>query len=293
MREEELKITETDKICRIDRYEGHDRNVVLPAAINGKPVAAVGAKAFLSCREIERLQLPETVERIEDWAFAHMKSLEELVLPAKDIILGKKVFLDCRKLKRVTLSGAGELYEGIPYFLAAMTTLLEEPSVDFRLAGSRKGQWIWLKDYDRALLQYLEREDTYGFEPAFIGWFNVEDVDDQQENFIRERRKRKIDLAFQRLLYGAELEPETEKKLSMYLLGVSRLVMEQFSDPKGAYIRDVRYFKIWQRIDGFEALSAQTLLEKLPEADPEIRAFLMECHPDDRLLDDFFAEMQL
>lgn len=288
-----MKITETDEICRIDRFEGNDRDVVLPNTINGKPVAVVGAKAFLSCREIERLQLPETVERIEDWAFAHMKSLEEIVLPAKDIFLGKKVFLDCRKLKRVTLSGVEKLYEGIPYFLAAMATLLEEPSVDFRLAGSPEGQWIWLKSYDRALLQYLEREDTYGFEPAFIGWFNVEDVDDQQENFVRERQKCKIDLAFQRLLYGAGLELETEKKLSRYLLGVSQLVLEQFADSEGAYSRDVRYFKIWRKIGGFEAFSAQTLLEKLPEADPEIRAFLMECRLEEGTLDDFFAGMQL
>lgn len=288
-----MKVTETDGICRIDRYDGYDKSVILPNAIDGKPVAVIGAKAFLSCRAVERLQLPETVEQIEDWAFAHMKNLEELSLPAKDIALGKRVFLGCQSLKRVTLSGAEGLYEGIPYFLASMVTLMEEKRVDFRLVGSREGQWLWLEEYDKALTQYIDREDAYGFEPAFIGWFNVEDVDDQQQDFIRARRKCKIELAFQRLLYGERLEPEMKGKLSAYLLEAPQLVLEQFADAAGADDRAVGRLKLWQEIGGFEVLAPQTLLDALPEADPEVRAFLMECQWQEKDAEDFFAGLEL
>ena len=58
------------------RYEKYDKNnmcVVLPREIGGEPLTIVGAKAFLSCRRVEKLELPDTLERVEDWAFAHMK----------------------------------------------------------------------------------------------------------------------------------------------------------------------------------------------------------------------------
>ena len=211
-----MRVTERDGYCRLERYEGNDRSVVLPEKVNGKSLTVIGTKAFLSCRSIEQLVLPRTVDRIEDWAFAHMKNLKEIVLPVKDIFLGKKVFLGCRNLKSVKFSGIEGIYEGIPCFLASMVTLMEGRPVGLELAGSSEGQWKWLEEYDAALLQYLDREDIYGFEPAFIGWFNVEDVDDQQQDFVRERRKCKISLAFQRLFCRAGMSRETEKELSTY-----------------------------------------------------------------------------
>lgn len=287
-----MKIADRDGICRLERYEGNDNVVILPEEVNGKPLSVIGAKAFLSCREIERLELPETVERIEDWAFAHMKNLKEIVMPARKITFGKKVFLGCRNLKRVSLSGAEGIYEGISCFLASMVVFMEEQPVEPELAGDSEGQWEWLKKYDTALLQYLDREDSYGFEPAFIGWFNVEDVDDQQQDFIRERQKCKILLAFQRLLYGEKLAKGTEQKLSEYLLKAGMLVAELFAEEKNEYGGDVRYYKIWQRIGGFEVLSAQDLLDRLPDADPEVRAFLMECELAGGT-DAFFADLAL
>ena len=288
-----MKITELDEVCRLDKYEGCDRDVTLLKEVSGKPLAVIGTKAFLSCREIERLELPETVNRIEDWAFAHMKNLQKIVLPAKDIFLGKKVFLGCHSLKRVELSGTQNLYEGIPYFLASMLTLMVEVPVSFQTAGDLQGQWNFLKDYDKALSQYLDREDTYGFEPAFIGWFNVEDVDDQQQEFIRERRKCKIDLAFQRLLYSEGLERETEKVLSEYLLRTWELVKELFTDKEREYSRNVQYYRIWKKIGGFSVLAPQALLDEMTEAEPEVRAFLVECELNSGTAETFFAELEL
>ena len=288
-----MRVTERDGYCRLERYEGNDRNVVLPEKVNEKPLTVIGTKAFLSCRSIEQLVLPKTVDSIEDWAFAHMRNLREIVFPAKDIFLGKKVFLGCRNLKGVKLSGMEGIYEGIPCFLATMVTLMEERPVRLELMGSPEGQWKWLEEYDAALLQYLERDDTYGFEPAFIGWFNVEDVDDQQQDFIIERRKCKISLAFQRLFCRAGMSRETEKELSTYLLKEWELVAELFADKEEEYGGNVSYYKIWQKIGGFEVLSPQALLERLPEADPEVRAFLLDCELKNDESSNFFSGLEL
>lgn len=289
----EMKITERNGICRLEKYDGNDGNLCLPNEVDGEPLSVIGAKAFLSCRSVERLELPDGTESVEDWAFAHMRNLKEIVIPAKKIVFGRKVFLGCHHLKRISFSGTEGIYEGIPYFLASMATCMEEHPLAPELAGNLQGQWSWLKDYDKTLLGFLDREDTYGFEPAFIGWFNVEDVDDQQEAYIKNQKKNKIALGLQRLLYGERLEEETEGRISAYLLNAWKLVVELFAEKEAAYGRDVRYMKIWQKIGGLKILTSQELLERLPDADPEVRAYLMQCEFTEKRDVDFFAGLEL
>ncbi|MGN0425444.1 MAG: leucine-rich repeat protein [Acetatifactor sp.] len=277
----------------MEKYEGTATSVVLPEEVDVKPLSVIGTKAFLSCREVERLILPAGIERIEDWAFAHMKNLRELVLPAKEIAFGRKVFLGCGKLEQISFLQTEGLYRGIPYFLASQVLFTQEPPMDLTLAGSAQGQWKWLAEYDRLLIRFLDREDTDGFEPAFIGWFNIEDVDDQQEDFVRERRRCKISLVLQRFRYDRGLKWETEERLTAYLMAVWTTVAEMLTEEESVYSRDVNYFKIWRKIGGFKVLSPRELLGRLPDGDPEIRAFLMECEMEETGADAFFANLDL
>lgn len=278
---------------RLEKYEGTDSSVILPEKVEGKPLTVIGTKAFLSCRQAERLILPAGIERIEDWAFAHMKNLRELVLPAKDLSFGRKVFLGCRKLEQISFLQTEGLYRGISCFLASQVRFTQEPPMDLTLAGSTQGQWRWLGEYDRLLIRFLDGKDTDGFEPAFIGWFNIEDVDDQQEDFVRERRRCKISLVLQRLFFCKGLKQETEEKLTAYLMAVWTTAAEMLTEEEFVYSRDVNYFKIWRKIGGFKVLSPQELLERLPDGDPEIRAFLMECEMEETGADAFFANLDL
>lgn len=283
---------------RFEKYTGNDTRVILPDAVEGRPLTTIGAKAFLSCRNVEKLTLPYSLEQVEDWAFAHMKGLEELVFPAKDIVFGKKVFLGCNSLKRIIIAGANRQYEGIPYFLAAVATVMEDAPLRLWLAADEEGQWKWLEEYDRMLEQYLARPDTYGFEPAFIGWFNVEDVDDQQEAYIRKQRQQKTGLVFQRLLYPAHMTESMRQKLTDYLLGrqeeaIPALILELFVNPDTDYGNHVCYLRIWQEIGGFEIYSPELLLERMPYADPEVRAFLMESRLSRENVHGFFETLDL
>ena len=189
----------------LKRCYGTEERVNVPEYLEGCPVVGLAPYTFSQARREPDLNHAICGNQVK-----------EIVLPVKDIFLGKKVFLGCRNLKSVKFSGIEGIYEGIPCFLASMVTLMEGRPVGLELAGSSEVQWKWLEEYDAALLQYLDREDIYGFEPAFIGWFNVEDVDDQQQDFVRERRKCKISLAFQRLFCRAGMSRETEKELSTY-----------------------------------------------------------------------------
>ncbi|MCI9320521.1 MAG: leucine-rich repeat protein [Lachnospiraceae bacterium] len=62
---------------RYEKYEENNRYVELPREADGVPLTIIGAKAFLSCRNVESLILPDSLESVEDWAFAHMKGLKE------------------------------------------------------------------------------------------------------------------------------------------------------------------------------------------------------------------------
>ena len=68
---------------------------------------------------------------------------------------------------------------------------------------------------------------------------------------------------------------------------------EMLTEEESVYSRDVNYFKIWRKIGGFNVLSPQELLERLPDGDPEIRAFLMECEMEETGADAFFANLDL
>ena len=83
------------------KYSGADKEVHLPEQVDGLFMNAIGAKAFLSCKTIEKLWLPDSIREIGDWAFAHMKNLKEITLPAETITFGKQVFMGREQLTRV------------------------------------------------------------------------------------------------------------------------------------------------------------------------------------------------
>lgn len=285
---------------RYERYNGQERKVSLPAFIEGSPLTVIGAKAFLSCKSVEKLTLPHTLEEVEDWGFAHMKRLEEVIFPAKAIRFGKKVFLGCDRLKRICLTGIARetFYEGIPCFLAAVFRFFPEGYEgsllqDLHMAGDAQGQWKWLAAYDSALMDFIGKEDEDGFEPAFIGWFHVEDVDDQKQVYILKRREDKIFLVFQRLLYPKGMAGDTKAVLHQYLREYTDFIVEIFSRDT-VYGRDIRCYRIWRETGGLERRHSEQLMKSITGEEPELRSFLLSCQLEKVCLEkDFFEGLEL
>lgn len=287
------------------RYEKCDKNstyVIVPCEVDGEPLTTVGAKAFLSCRRVERLELPDTLEQVEDWAFAHMKGLKEMTFPAKEILFGKKVFLGCDGLRRIILTRGGEplqeQYEGMPFFLASVFRLsldnIQGRLSDLSMAGDAEAQWQWLSCYDEAVSAYLRRPDDQDFEPAFIGWFDVEDVDDQKAGYMATRRREKIALVFQRMMYPERMALQTEELFGEYLVRKTpEQVLEMMRENGEGFGGCVKYFQIWRQLGGFECYSPKFLLEELRDADPEVRSYLLECELENAAGEDFFGGLEL
>lgn len=264
----------------------------------------IPAKAFLSCKTVEILKLPDTVEVVEDWAFAHAKNLRELWLPAKELRIGRKVFLGCDSLERIVFTNRkeGEIYEGISLFLGCVARLFPEDLSSklferLREAGDPALQWDWIAAYDEALETFINRPDEEGFVPAFIGWFDVEDVDDQKQGFIRRHCMDKLFVAFQRLLYEAGLTEQTKHSLEQYLSARDEILIDLFTEDSH-YRDDIRFYKKWKASGGLNGESAGLLMdrqaEKGLETDPEIKGFLIECRMEGKNVEeDFFADFDL
>lgn len=295
-----MRFEKKDTHYLVESYHGNEAVVTIPALVNTLPVTEIGSKAFLSCKSIIHLTLPETIQEIEDWGFAHMKNLKTLTLPAHSIHLGKHVFLDCINLTEIKIEPDYSMNPGLPFFLASSVTLLNEPSLCCpERAGNESQHAGWMADYDAALLQFLSAPDNTGFEPVFIGWFSVEDLDSQTKKFTKQRQREKTFLVFQRLLYPAYLEDSTRKKLYDYLtshMPEGALTQEHttpFEMLCNEFRDDIQYLKIVADTGYITAQTLPLLQEGLQDAAPEIIGFLLRYQHKFMESRDFFAGLEI
>jgi hypothetical protein len=74
----------------ITGYRGQGGEVIIPAAINGKPVTAIGAAAFEDCH-----------------------SMVSVTIPSGVTVIGRRAFTGCDSLKKISVSAANRRYKDI------------------------------------------------------------------------------------------------------------------------------------------------------------------------------------
>ena len=65
-------------------YNGSDKDVTIPAYINGKAVTEIKDYAFLLCNSVEKIIVPSTVTTIHTNAFSGAGNLKDVVLASSD-----------------------------------------------------------------------------------------------------------------------------------------------------------------------------------------------------------------
>lgn len=269
---------------------------------NGDPVTEIGNKEFLSFKSVYKLVIGENVRKIGDWAFAYMEKLEQVVLPCHDIVWGKQAFLGCGRLMKIQIREDESGNPGTPWFLASAVRILkEEKLLKPEKAGSSVNHREWIKEYDKSLFQFIESPDQEGFDPVFIGWFDVEDTDDQLPRHLLKRRTEKTELILQRLLYPDFLTEKEENILKDYLRkhmpGKEKrdheVVFEVLCDEEKEYARDMRYMRILEekQLLGEDVLNA--FLENMENFSPEIKAFLLRKKGEMMMEKDIFEAFEL
>lgn len=75
-----------------------DKNIVIPAEIDGKPVTYIGEFAFHNCEFIETVTMPDTVTTINQSAFYECVNLKTVDFPDNLTIIAEQAFYNCTSL---------------------------------------------------------------------------------------------------------------------------------------------------------------------------------------------------
>ena len=97
-------VNEEHSSVTIEGMEKKDETeVVIPDTINGLPVTGIGDWAFYECKNLKKIELPESIEKIGENAFDQCISLKEIRIPSRVTALGEWIFSGCSALEKVEL----------------------------------------------------------------------------------------------------------------------------------------------------------------------------------------------
>ena len=157
----------------------HATLITVPTEVEGLPVRAVAKKAFLGNKDLTEVILPDSLDEIGDWAFAHCGSLKKITLPGRKISIGRGIFKDCKMLEQVRTGRR----EDIAWLLAATPILLD---AEYLFVPEDAGSEEWLEKWDNRMKTLLFQEDEAGFTRLVL--CGEEDLLASLPEYVAERR---------------------------------------------------------------------------------------------------------
>ncbi len=281
-------------------YRGKDISVTIPDYVEGRSVTIIGKKAFLGCKDLQKLILPDTINVIQEWAFACCSRLEIIILPKKELTIGQGILKDCHKLQQIFAKSlmdkdepADEKWqEDIAYLLAATMGKLDAFYLfDLMAAGTKD----WLQQWDARMLFQMEQEDTEGYSKMLLcGEEDYGSKENNLEYYIEQRRRAKVRLAMLRLLHDTGLTPTTRQMLLDYIRSHKKgeaseetwkVVLEEHGDEKA-------YYQFLIDTDCITQENFNAMLEDMGDYHTEMKAFLMNYQSTNLEKDDVFASLE-
>lgn len=293
MQERELEIAggslqyeKKDGQITITGFRGLGSEVAVPEQIEGLPVTCIGKKAFLSRKNLRRVILPDSIEEIGDWAFAYCDGLTQVQLPCRRILFGKAVFMECGSLTSLLGTNApGEL------LAAAVTEYDAYYLLDLPEAGSRE----WLEKWDNRLLSTLRTPDNEGYSRQIL--CGEEDYGSTDlAAYISGRRRRKVRLAFLRLLFPQGLSEDNRGLLEEYLrdhtkgCGDGEEAWQVILREHGS---DRAYYQLFAGLGCVTEENLGEILGDIGEEYPEMKAYFLRYKEENLGTRDFFADLEL
>lgn len=277
--------------AEITGYRGKDTEIVVPSVIDDCPVTCIGKKAFLSNKMLKEISLPESVTRIDDWAFAYCAKLQRVILPYHRMEIGQGIFRDCFLLEQIVDEGAdGEEKKttDTAFLLAAVMSRLDAFYLfDFESAGSPE----WIAQWDGRMQTLMERGDAEGFSKMLL--CGEEDYGSRENNldyYMEQRRREKVRLSMLRLMHDYGLKQAVREKLEQFLLShikgceteeTWKVVLEEYGD-------DLRYYQFLTGLGGVTRENFQPMMEDMGQSHTEMKAYLMKYHGEQHGQEDAF-----
>ncbi len=292
----QYSINKQTERAAVSGYRGKDTELVIPDAVDGYAVTVIGKKAFLSNKMLRQITLPETVTRIDDWAFAYCAKLTRIILPYHHMEIGQGIFKDCFGLEQIVNECAGgqeKRTTDISYLLAASMSRLDAFYLfDFENAGTDE----WLARWDSRMQSMMRAGDAEGFSKMLL--CGEEDYGSKENNldyYMEQRRREKVRTALLRLLHDYGLDQDVRAELETYLLDhvkgeqteeTWKVVLEEYGD-------DLRYYQFLTKLGGVREDNFQAMMEDMGESHTEMKAYLMKYHSEQCGPEDAFAQFEL
>ena len=103
---------------------GNNISLVIPSTYNNLPVTKIGCNAFINCRGLISVTIPEGVTSIGDYAFSTCTSLKTVIIPSSVKTIGAGAFKFCHVLTGLTISdNVTSIGEEAFYFCQGLTSL--------------------------------------------------------------------------------------------------------------------------------------------------------------------------
>ena len=121
----------------LKKYRGHDTDVVIPDGVR-----EIGDCAFVDMKGVERmimecedydapemetLTIPDSVTKIQDYAFAYCMNLSEVNIPDSVTFIGERAFEGCESLKKIELPKGLTEIEEFTFFLCGNLRTVKIP----------------------------------------------------------------------------------------------------------------------------------------------------------------------
>jgi len=151
-----------DGTARLVKYYGSEADLVVPAELDGLKVTEIADSAFSWNDDIERVTLPEGVEKIGSQLFAYSTFLEAVTLPSTLKEIGSNPFIGCDEALDITiLGGILELKDGVLFNRETHTLIcypeaMEEASYVIHIAYDYKRVGRFTTYYNRGVLEFAD-----------------------------------------------------------------------------------------------------------------------------------------
>ena len=99
----EYAVNADNTACSVYKYTGSSSDVIIPESVKELPVTEIADHAFVGCKSLDSVALPDSITQIGDSAFIGCENLKDIKLPQKLERIGTSAFAKCQSLKEVNL----------------------------------------------------------------------------------------------------------------------------------------------------------------------------------------------
>ena len=287
--DEKLKIyhEEKDGKAAVTDADKNITEVIIPREINNIPIVNIKKKAFLGCKQLRSISLPETVKNVGEWAFAFCDSLSEVKLASNRAVFGQGAFKNDARLEKLWIEGRSEASARM--LAAAVTVMDAEYLLDTGEAGSSE----WIRKWDQKLENILNLADDEGYHLYVL--CGEEDLHFDYDEYLEYNRRKKAGLSMLRLLYDEELKEPLRERLIDYIRehSVGKESEAAWSCIVDRHGDDIAYYELMTRLSGIDEDNLEKALNSLSDRHAEAKSFLINHFNKGNKTDEFFDSLMI